>query len=401
MRTRIRRDRGGSALRRLADRDAARTQGLHGARRRQGDVSERHDLDPPHPPPRRGGAASVGAAGPLWSRPAARPSTPTRSTSARSRSRASPGRRGAVAYAPRRTVLDKLLVDAASEAGAEVREEFTVESLVFEDGRVTGIRGHGKGGETVTERARVVVGADGRYSLVADAVDAEEYDEKPQLLVALLQLLERSADERPLRDVGPPAARLRRVADERRPDARHRRLAVLRSSRRTGTTSSATSRDARAGARIRRARSRGESRGALRRRGRAADISASRTGRAGRSSATRATTRTSSRRRASTTRSATPSSARPLSTRRSPAAPFEEAMDEYPVDRDGSVQAMYEFTADFATLEPPPPELQQLLAAVARKQEAMDGFARVIAGVTSPAEFFSDENVGRIFAAAA
>ncbi len=31
----------------------------------------------------------------------------------------------------------------------------------------------------------------------------------------------------------------------------------------------------------------------------------------------------------------------------------------------------------------------------------MDGFARVIAGVTSPAEFFSEENVGRIFAAAA
>ncbi len=33
-------------------------------------------------------------------------------------------------YAPRRTVLDKLLVDAASEAGAEVREGFTVEELV-------------------------------------------------------------------------------------------------------------------------------------------------------------------------------------------------------------------------------------------------------------------------------
>ena len=47
---------------------------------------------------------------------------------------------------PRRTVLDKLLVDAASEAGAEVREGFTVEEVVVEDGRVTGIRGHGKGG---------------------------------------------------------------------------------------------------------------------------------------------------------------------------------------------------------------------------------------------------------------
>jgi hypothetical protein len=30
----------------------------------------------------------------------------------------------------------------------------------------------------------------------------------------------------------------------------------------------------------------------------------------------------------------------------------------------------------------------------------MDGFARVNAGVTSPAEFFTEGNVGRIFAAA-
>jgi hypothetical protein len=32
--------------------------------------------------------------------------------------------------------------------------------------------------------------------------------------------------------------------------------------------------------------------------------------------------------------------------------------------------------------------------------EAMDGFAKVIAGVTSPAVFFSEENVKRVFAAA-
>jgi flavin-dependent dehydrogenase len=38
------------------------------------------------------------------------------------------------AYAPRRTVLDKILVDAAVRAGAEVREGFTVEKVVVEDG---------------------------------------------------------------------------------------------------------------------------------------------------------------------------------------------------------------------------------------------------------------------------
>ena len=55
-----------------------------------------------------------------------------------------------------------------------------------------------------------------------------------------------------------------------------------------------------------------------------------------------------------------------------------------------------EFTAELATLEPPPPELQQLLAAIAGNQDAMDGFAQVNGGVTSPAEFFSPANVARM-----
>ena len=57
-----------------------------------------------------------------------------------------------IAYCPRRTVLDKILVDAASEAGAEVRERFTVEDIIIENDRVVGVRGHSKGGDTVTEQ---------------------------------------------------------------------------------------------------------------------------------------------------------------------------------------------------------------------------------------------------------
>ena len=49
-------------------------------------------------------------------------------------------------YAPRRTVLDKLLVEAAVEAGAELREGFVVQEIVVDDGRVTGIRGRARGG---------------------------------------------------------------------------------------------------------------------------------------------------------------------------------------------------------------------------------------------------------------
>lgn len=95
----------------------------------------------------------------------------------------SPGTEGApVAYCPRRTILDKLLVDAAVEAGVEFREDFTVEELLMEDGRVIGIRGQSKSGVAMDERADIVVGADGRNSLVAEAVRAEKYNGRPPLL---------------------------------------------------------------------------------------------------------------------------------------------------------------------------------------------------------------------------
>lgn len=82
-------------------------------------------------------------------------------------------------YCPRRTVLDKLLVDAAVEAGAVVEERFTVTGLTSTDGRVTGIRGHRRNGPEIEEQARIVIGADGRHSLVAEAVGAEAYNVRP------------------------------------------------------------------------------------------------------------------------------------------------------------------------------------------------------------------------------
>jgi flavin-dependent dehydrogenase len=81
-------------------------------------------------------------------------------------------------YCARRTVLDKLLVDAAVEAGAELREGFTVDEILGDDGKVSGVRGHEKGGAAVTERARVVIGADGKHSLVAKTVQPDQYDER-------------------------------------------------------------------------------------------------------------------------------------------------------------------------------------------------------------------------------
>jgi 2-polyprenyl-6-methoxyphenol hydroxylase-like FAD-dependent oxidoreductase len=84
-------------------------------------------------------------------------------------------------FCPRRTVLDTLLVDAAVESGAELREAFTVETLLWDGDRVSGIKGHGRTGKTIEERARLVIGADGVNSLVAKTVRASEYDAKPPL----------------------------------------------------------------------------------------------------------------------------------------------------------------------------------------------------------------------------
>ncbi len=95
----------------------------------------------------------------------------------------SPKPAGAISHAdaPRRTVLDQLLVNAAVQAGAELREGFTVQEILIEDGSATGIRGHATDGAPVTERARVVIGADGLHSLVDRAVQASRYHEHPAL----------------------------------------------------------------------------------------------------------------------------------------------------------------------------------------------------------------------------
>ena len=89
-----------------------------------------------------------------------------------------------VNYAPRRIVLDAILVEAAVAAGAELRERFTVHDLLTEDGRVVGVRGRAEGGASVTERARLVIGADGAHSIVAKAVRAPVYNARPTLTFA-------------------------------------------------------------------------------------------------------------------------------------------------------------------------------------------------------------------------
>lgn len=90
------------------------------------------------------------------------------------------------AYAPRRFVLDTILVEAAVRAGAELQEGCTVDGLITGDPvngagpRVHGVRGR-IGGRTFTATAPVVIGADGMRSAVARMTQAPSYLERPAL----------------------------------------------------------------------------------------------------------------------------------------------------------------------------------------------------------------------------
>ncbi len=74
----------------------------------------------------------------------------------------------------RRVTLDEVLVKAADEAGAEIRTRLRVTGLMREGDRVVGV-------ETADGpiRARLVVGADGMRSSVAEWVGAQEYHVNP------------------------------------------------------------------------------------------------------------------------------------------------------------------------------------------------------------------------------
>ena len=301
-----------------------------------------------------------------------------------------------VAYGPRRTVLDALLVDAAAEAGAEVRQGFGVDELLVEDGRVTGIRGDDR-----TERAAVVVGADGRHSLVARAVGPEQYHEKPPLLAGYYAYWsglpmsgryetyvreDRAFAAWPTHDgqtlvVGgwPYAEFAANRADvagnflamlELAPPFAERIRAARRESRFVGAfvhnyfrtpygPGWALVGDA------------GYNRDFVTAMGmqdafRDAELCAT-----------------------------------ALDEALSGARPYDVAMKDYQTARDAAVLPMYEFTTEIATLEPPSPELATLLGAMPGDQQAMDGFCRMAAGVDSPADFFAEPNVGAILARAA
>lgn len=310
-----------------------------------------------------------------------------------------PHERISTAYAPRRTVLDKMLVDAAARAGAEVRERFTVEDLVVEDGSVVGIRGHGEGGQLVLERARVVIGADGRNSRVAKAVGPEEYNEKPVLLWAYYTYWSglpvdgfeivvrpgRGWGAAPTNDgltmlvVGWPYAE----STAFKADVEANYLRTLDLAPEFAERVRAATREERfAGGGVPNffRKPFGPGWVLVGDAGYTKDpITAQ-----GMSDAFRDAELCSSA----------------LDETFAGGRSFEDAMAAYQRARDAQVLSIYDFTTQLATLEPPPPQMQQLFGAMRGNQDAMDAFVSVTAGTVSPVEFFDPENIGRIMSAA-
>jgi len=85
-------------------------------------------------------------------------------------------------YGPRRRAMDQILIEAAVQAGADLRSGFAVQDYIGDGERITGIRGREAAGRTpVTEHAMVTIGADGRNSRLARTVGARTYEELPPL----------------------------------------------------------------------------------------------------------------------------------------------------------------------------------------------------------------------------
>jgi 2-polyprenyl-6-methoxyphenol hydroxylase-like FAD-dependent oxidoreductase len=313
----------------------------------------------------------------------------------------SPQPAGAIshAYAPRRTVLDKLLVDAAVESGAELRESFTVSEILAEDGTVTGIRGRGSDGSEVTELARVVVGADGLHSVVARAVRAPRYHEQPALEASYYTYWsglpaegfegyirpERSWAAFPTHDdltvviVGWPRRELEANRGdvegnylrmfEMAPDFAERIRTATRASRFVGTGDLPNFFREPYGSGWALVGDAGYHKDPLTAQGisdafRDAELLG-----------------------AGIDRWLT-------------GGDFEAEMADYQAARDAMALPMFELTCQLASMEPPPPQMAALLAALPGNQEAMRGFVSVIAGTLPAPEFFAPDNVQRIMATA-
>ena len=305
------------------------------------------------------------------------------------------------AFAPRRRLLDKILVDAAVAAGAELRERFTVRGLTFgADGRVTGIRGASAGGSEVSEEARIVVGADGLHSMVAKAVQAPITKQHPTVACGYYSYwsgVPIEAFEVYPRDgwalagfptnnglacliVGSAIRNFNAFrsdvegtylrAFDMAPSLAERMREGKREERILGSGEFVNQFRKPYGPGWALAGDAGYHKDPCTAQGisdafRDADLLAEAIddGLAGRT-------------------------------------PMDAALARYEATRDSAAGPIFDFTCQLAANEPPPPHMQQLLGALGHDQAQANRFFGILAGTVSIPEFFSEENMGRIFAGA-
>lgn len=309
--------------------------------------------------------------------------------------------RGRGGFCPRRTVLDKILVDAAAESGAEVREAFTVERLLWERDRVAGIAGHSRNGLRIEERARVVIGADGAHSCVARDVQPPEYDARPPLVTFYYSYysgFDAEDLEQYVRDFYGaacfpthdgltllaavwPSARFDEIrADieghvrevhESIPNIADRLQRARRESKWVGTAGVANYFRKPYGPGWALVGDAGYEKDPLTAQGISdAFIDAELLTEA-------------------------------LDAGFSGHLPLEDALADYQSRRDERAKPMYEFTCELARLEPAPPPMQQLFLALHRNQDATNQFYSALTGSLPLPQFMNPENVGRIIGGSA
>jgi 2-polyprenyl-6-methoxyphenol hydroxylase-like FAD-dependent oxidoreductase len=303
-------------------------------------------------------------------------------------------------FCPRRTVLDKILVDGAVESGAELREGFTVEQLVLADDRVAGVTGRTRSGGTVEERARLVIGADGVHSFVARAVRAPEYDVKPPLTTFYYSYysgFEAEDLEQYVRDYQgaacfPTHDGLTLIAAVWPGDRFHEVRADIEGHVRKVHESAPSVAD-----RLQRARREEKW-----------------VGTAGVANYFRKPYGPGWALAGDAAYDKDPitaqgisdafidaeSLAEALDAGLSERLPLDEALADHQTRRDRRVKPMYDFTCQLAMLEPPPPPMRQLFAALHGNQAATNQFFSAITGSMPLPTFMSPENIGRILAGA-
>lgn len=300
------------------------------------------------------------------------------------------------AYAPRRTVLDKVLVDAAVSAGVEFREGFSVRELITDGDQVIGIRGHGKGGALAAEHARIIVGADGMRSLVARRVGAAEYNRTPASTFWYYTYWSGIKDyiprlcSRPNRAFGGPPTNDGLVCIGvawTNKEFHEFRTAIEQNYFRTLDLDPEFSERVRNGKREERFRGTADLPSFFRKRFGAGWVLAG-----------------------DAAYHKDPITARGISDAFRDAELLAEALDaglsghrglgealaEFEQQRNNEVAAMCDFTRDLASLSAPPPEMQKLLAALPGNQHHADRFIGMLAGTVSIPDFFGPKNVQRI-----